>query len=129
MSEDKRHAASHHKLSEARKRGEIAYSKDLTGAAGFVCGLVAAWATNWRSHLDVLMTLAVKPVPAGSPVYLLDRTLEMMAQGIWLAAPALVAAAVGGLVMAILRRPHQIQARQTEPGGGIQAHFLRSATG
>ena len=103
MSEDKRHEASHHKLSEARKRGEIAYSKDLTGAAGFVCGLVAAWATSWRSHLDVLMTLAVKPVPAGSPVYLLDRTLEMMAQGIWLAAPALVAAAVGGLVMAMIQ--------------------------
>lgn len=102
MSEDKRHKASDHKLRQAKKRGEIAYSKDLTGAFGFLCGLVAAWVTDWRVHLEALFDAALKPLPKGEggDIHVI---IGMIGHCVWLALPVLVAAAVGGLVMAMVQ--------------------------
>lgn len=103
MSEEKRHEPSHHKLKEAKKRGEIVYSKDLTAAFGFLCGLVAAWATGWRAHLDALFDAALRLPPRGGAVDILDVIIGMIGHGIWLSLPVLAAAAVGGLVMAMVQ--------------------------
>lgn len=131
MAEHKRHLPSRHKLKEARKRGEIAYSRELSAAAGFVCALVATWAMPWRPHLDALMTLAVAPGKApGGVAWLLSRCTDMAGHALWLGGPGLVAGAAGALLMAMVQArgvmsgdPLKFRFEKLNPAEGLQRIF------
>ncbi|MES2888914.1 MAG: EscU/YscU/HrcU family type III secretion system export apparatus switch protein [Pseudomonadota bacterium] len=130
MSGDKRHPPSRHKLKEAKKRGEIAYSRDLTGAAGFICALAAGWITRWTDHLKALLDLALLALPNGTTVTLMDRSLAMTEHALWLSVPALVAAAAGALMMGMLQArgvmsadPLKLRFERLNPAEGLKRIF------
>lgn len=131
MAEHKRHLPSRHKLSEAKKRGEIAYSRELSAAAGFLCAWVAAWVTPWRAHLDALWALALAPQRVwGSATDLLAHCGEMAQHALWLVGPSLAAGAAGALLMAMLQArgvmsgdPLKFKFERMNPAEGLQRIF------
>ena len=45
-SEEKTEQPTSHKLKEARKKGEVVFSRDLTGGVVFAAGLLLLWLTK-----------------------------------------------------------------------------------
>ena len=99
-SEEKTEDASHHKLQQARRRGEVAYSSDVVGTGAFVSVLLALWLAgdDMLARMRRLLGAALDAAQqANGPATLPSQVLGMLAELCWIVLPPLLAAMVGGL--------------------------------
>jgi type III secretion protein U len=99
---DKPHEASLHKLREARKKGQVARSADVSSALVFIGSLMMLWGSSGlvmqrlRAMLQLLGRFAAQPDPAEQVLPVTRALLEQcMAVSVLFAVVALVCAVVG----------------------------------
>lgn len=105
-SEEKTEKATAHKLKEARKRGEVAVSKDLTAGVTFAAVFLLLWLGSDFSahHLRNMMSTALDVIAtAGSAKSLVQGISEMLISALWVVAPALLAGMVSSVVVGLLQ--------------------------
>jgi type III secretion protein U len=99
--EERTDKASDHKLRQARKRGEIPYSREFSGAAGFAAAYLALWA-GWDSSLERIsriVSAAFRPDGYGWP----HLAEQVVTDALWIVLPVLVAAVAGGVITGLLQ--------------------------
>jgi type III secretion protein U len=104
--EEKTEAPTWHKLREARKRGEIAYSKDLTGAAGFAAAFFVLWlGRGWiAEHLQRMFGAALKVASSQNvAVDMQIAVVEILLELVWICTPILIASIVAAMTMALIQ--------------------------
>jgi flagellar biosynthesis protein FlhB len=105
-SEEKTEEATAHKLSEARKRGEVAVSKDLTGAITFAAVFLLLWLSSdfAEKHLRNMMGTALDVISTpGSARALGQGIADMLISALWVVGPALLLGMVASLVAGLLQ--------------------------
>ena len=105
-SEEKTEEPTRHKLREARKRGEVAVSKDLTGAVTFAAVVAALWLaspfaeTQLRRVLDAAFGVAAS---RGSRASMGPAVEQMVVGGLWIVVPLLLLAALTAVLVGLLQ--------------------------
>jgi type III secretion protein U len=103
VSTEKTEPATDQKLEDARKKGQVAHSRDLSSAGAFLFALVALIATGSQS-LDRLRSIIRSvgdispPAPEQLGASLYAHCLALMVDGLWVTAPVLLAAMLGAVV-------------------------------
>ncbi|MBC7548052.1 MAG: EscU/YscU/HrcU family type III secretion system export apparatus switch protein [Polaromonas sp.] len=105
-SEEKTEEPTSHKLETSRKRGEIASSKDLTGAFTYLAAFLAIWlgAGYLQKHLNQILSLAFDLI--ASPKYggQTEATIvAMLVSALWVSGPILLVAALVGVLVGLLQ--------------------------
>lgn len=132
-SEEKTEEASAHKLREARRRGEVAISRELTSAFSFAVALGVLWA-DWdhlqqrlRSLFSAALALAASRDPARDTAAAVQ---QMMLDLLWIVAPVLLAAVAAALLAGMLQtrgvmsaHPLKIDLSRMSPGQMLQRMF------
>jgi len=131
--EEKTEAPSSHKLREARKRGEVASSKELTGAAGFAAALGVLWA-GWEglaARVDHMMSTALALVASAD----IERDMgvavqQMLVDMLWVLAPPMLAAVAVAMLVALVQtrgvlsmEPLKIDMARMNPGEAFSRLF------
>jgi flagellar biosynthesis protein FlhB len=105
-SEEKTEEATSHKLSEARKRGDVAVSKDLTGSIAFAAVFLLLWLSSdfAEKHLRNMMGTALDVISTpGSAKSLGQGIADMLISALWVVGPALLVGVVVSLVAGLLQ--------------------------
>jgi type III secretion protein U len=101
-SEEKTEQPTKHKLKEARKKGEVALSKELTGAIGFVAVFLLLWLGGGfvQQHLRRVIGAALDAVGAnpGGPINS-TAVEQMLIAALWIVAPVCLLVVVAGLLV------------------------------
>jgi type III secretion protein U len=105
-SEEKTESPTQHKLREARKRGAVANSKDLNGAAGFCAVMLVLW-FGWgfiQERLSRVLDLAIgmthaPDIQRALPVALLQMLLDL----VLICVPLLLAGVVGSVIVGFVQ--------------------------
>jgi type III secretion protein U len=103
VSEEKTEPASEKKLENAREKGQVAHSRDLASAFAFIFALVGLvlTASNSVDHLRAILHNALtiaRVSPELLPSALHAQSMAMAIDGLWIVAPVMLAAVLGGLV-------------------------------
>jgi len=105
-SEEKTEEATAHKLSEARKRGEVAVSHDLTGSITFAAVFLLLWLSSdfAEKHLRNMMGIALDVISTpGSANSLGLGIADMLVSALWVVGPALLTGMVVSLATGLLQ--------------------------
>ncbi len=132
-SEEKTEQPTKHKLKEARKKGEVALSKELTGAIGFAAVFALLWlGGDWlQRHLRRVLGAALDAVGAnpGNPMTL-AAIEQMMTAALWIVVPVCLLAVVVGLLAAFAQtggvfstEPLKIKFEKMNPGEALKNLF------
>lgn len=132
-SEEKSEEASSHKLQEARKKGQVAQSAELNGAAGFVAVGLTLWAMSDSMSLKIERVFASAVDLAQSKKFDTEMPLalhQMFTDLIWICLPLLLAGAIASVLMGLVQTrgvlaadPVMIQFERMNPGEAIKRLF------
>lgn len=131
--EEKTEQASAHKLREARKRGEVASSTELTGAVGFAAVLLTLW-MGWDAMAlrvrDVLGTALDLAGSRNSSLELGAAVSRMLVDMLWITVPLLAAGSVAAMLAAALQtrgvmsaEPLSLKFERMDPAGAMTRLF------
>lgn len=132
-SEEKTEEASRQKLRDARKRGEVAVSQELTSAAGFMAVLALLWlawdamSLRVRHMLDTALDLTANKARA---VDLGPAVERMLVDMLWVVLPLSSAAIAAAMLFAMLQtrgvmsaEPLKISFERMNPGTALTRLF------
>lgn len=121
-SEEKTEDATAHKLRESRKRGEVAFSRDLTDASTFTAAILLLWLGGGFMQLQLRRVLdtALDVVPqAGRTLHLESAIVQMVVAMLWVVLPLLLLVAGAGLLIGL------VQTRGMLSGDPLKIRFER----
>jgi type III secretion protein U len=100
MSDEKTEPPSEKKLEDAKKKGQMPQSKDLTSAFAFTFALTAlmATATTGLEHVRSIISQAIKSGGKLDSQALFNGAVAMGLDGVWIIGPILGTAILGGLI-------------------------------
>lgn len=132
-SEEKTEAPTAHKLREARKRGEVAFSRDLAAALGFAVLLVALWmmGAHVAAHLQRLIWVAFDFARQPLDVAAMGAAAQPMLMGlVWIVLPLFLTAAGASLAAGLMQtrgvvsaHPFKIDFGRMNPGKFLEQVF------
>ncbi len=124
MREGARHEASKRKLGKARKQGENGFSRELTGAAGFLAVLAVLWFAGaaWLDELAGLATEAFSGQAEGLSTRCLELAFRVMGS---LGGAAALVTFVVGLAQVGPRFKLRLQFERLDPIKGLGRVFSR----
>lgn len=132
-SEEKTEKATSHKLKEARKKGEVGLSKELTGSIGFMAGFLLLWlgASFLQGELRQVLGAALDAIAADSRAPLAPASIvQMLVAAAWVVGPVFAVVTVAGLLTAFAQtrgvfstEPLQIKFEKMNPGTALKNLF------
>jgi type III secretion protein U len=138
-SEEKTEQPTKRKLAEARKRGEVAQSKELTGSISFVSVFMLLWlgAEFFQGKLRRVLGAALDAVSANSHAPLAADTVEQMASAaLWVVGPVLALVVVAGTIAAFAQNrgifstePLKIKFEKMNPAEALKNLFSTKQLG
>lgn len=138
-SEEKTEQPTRHKLKEARKKGEVALSRELTGAIGFVAVFLLLWLGSafLQGKLRGVLDAALDAIGADSRAPLTGAAIEQMAvSAMWVVVPVLALAVVAGLAAAFAQtrgvfstEPLKLKFEKLNPGEALKNLFSTKQLG
>jgi len=108
MSEEKKFPATARKLREARKRGEVAKSKELTSFAAFTVVFLVLWlaAPHFIEHASSIIGRAIdiaEPPGPGLASTGLDKARAMAVDALWILLPLLIGGIVAACIVGVIQ--------------------------
>lgn len=132
-SEEKTEEPSKHKLEGARKRGEVARSKDFTSAFTFLAVFLFIWlgAGFLQEKLYLVLSSALDWIAAPKDAARAEAAIvDMVVAALWVSVPVLLLAAAIGILMGLLQtrgvfstEPLQLKFERLNPGEAIKSLF------
>ncbi len=132
-SEEKTEQPTLRKLRQARKRGEVVFSKDLTGAVTFAAVVAMLWFCSDFAEAQLRQVLGAtlgQIAHPGPPESFAAAVEQVVVAGLWLALPPLLLAAVTGLLIGLLQtrgnfsaEPLQIKFDKLDIGATLKQLF------
>jgi type III secretion protein U len=132
---EKTEPASEKKLDDAKKKGQVAQSKDLASSFAFFFGLTALVVTAASSdnHVRKLIETALAMPRLGPPEVmpaLYERLYALATEGVWVVAPVIGAAIIGSIVGGLAHvgvnisfEPLTPKFDKIDPVGGVKKLF------
>lgn len=131
--EEKTEDPTDHKLREARKKGEIAQSKDLNGAAGFLSALTAVWIARdfMEARIERIFNSALdlakeNDMRHAMPPAMLQMVMDFASICLLFLVPAVLGAVVLGMVQArgiFSADPIKLKFERMNPAEGLKRIF------
>ncbi len=138
-SEEKTEQPTAHKLKQARKKGEVAQSKELTSSVSFVSVFMMLWlgAEFWYSKLRAVLSAALDAIMVNSHEPLNSSTVtEMATQAMWIIGPVFILATVAGMLTAFAQtrgvfstEPLIVKFQKLNPGEALKNLFSTKQLG
>ena len=132
-SEEKTEEPSKHKLEGARKRGEVARSKDFTSAFTFLAVFLFIWLGSGflQEKLYLVLSSALDWIAAPKDAARVEAAIvDMVLAALWVSLPVLLLAAAVGILMGLLQtrgvfstEPLQLKFERLNPGEAIKSLF------
>ncbi|PPT92339.1 EscU/YscU/HrcU family type III secretion system export apparatus switch protein [Xanthomonas theicola] len=117
MSDEKTEQPTEKKLQDARRDGEVPFSRDIGMAASMICAVLAMQVSGgWLgAHLRALLHLALDMGNTGDYAATRRGMLLMGIEGAWLALPLILAIVAGPLCVGLLQTRFNLSFKKLEP--------------
>jgi len=132
-SEEKTEDPSNHKLESARKRGEVARSRDLTSAVTYLAAFLFIWlgAGFLQEKLYLVMSSALDWIAAPNDAARTQAAIvNMVVAALWVSLPVLLLAAIVGILVGLLQTrgvfsvdPLKLKFERLNPGEALKSLF------
>jgi type III secretion protein U len=132
-SEEKTEEPTNKKIKDARKRGEVAISKEFTGAVVYVMvfGLIWFGSSFFHKHINHVISAAFELGVKRNPNQQWDAVVaEMLASAAWIILPIMLLAAIGAILVGLLQtkgvfsvEPLKLKFEKLNPGESLKRLF------